>query len=127
MDERLQAVDALGSWQPTQLLAEMMELYPDDEEGISFCSYTAFSLGFESCWRMTTTTTSGGWLQMHKQAGSVAMVQRGGQRSGQQGSQNSGQQHGGAGAKSMMLSEAAAAAAGFCWNHWRFAAKASSC
>jgi hypothetical protein len=53
--------------------------------------------------------------------------QRGGQQDrGGQGGQSGNQQQGGAGGKAM-TSEAAAAAAGICWNHWRFAERASSC
>jgi hypothetical protein len=57
--------------------------------------------------------------------------QRGGQRGGQQGrggqgSQSGSQQQGSSG-KALTPSEAAAAAAGICWNHWRFAENASHC
>jgi hypothetical protein len=51
--------------------------------------------------------------------------QRGSQRSGQhgggQGGQSRNHQQGGAGGKAMTPSEVVAAAAGICWNHWRFA------
>ncbi len=56
--------------------------------------------------------------------------QRGGQRGGQQGRGGQGSQSGsqqqGSGGKALTPSEAAAAA-GICWNHWRFAENASHC
>ncbi len=65
---------------------------------------------------------------------------RGGQRDGQlgsqhgrqqgrrgQGGQGGSQQQGGSGGKALTPSEAATAAAGICWNHWRFAKNASHC
>jgi hypothetical protein len=62
------------------------------------------------------------------QRGSQRGSQRGGQQGrGGQGSQNRSQQQGGTGGKALTPSEAAAAAAGICWNHWRFAENVSRC
>jgi hypothetical protein len=84
-------------------------------------------------------------LHRHKHSGAVAVVesqededeaaevnavqgsrQRGnGKRGGQSG--QSGSQQQGSGGRAVTPSEAAAAAAGICWNHWRFAENASHC
>jgi hypothetical protein len=65
------------------------------------------------------------------QRGGQRGSQRGGQRGGQQGrggqSGQSGSQQQGSGGKALTPSEAAAPAAGICWNHWRFAENASHC
>jgi hypothetical protein len=62
--ERLLAVGSLGSRCPSQLLAEMMELCPDDKE--ASCFFVFFFLqrlppGCASSWKAKTRTTSGGW------------------------------------------------------------------
>jgi hypothetical protein len=174
--ERLLAVGPLGSRRPSQLLAEMMELCPDDEE--ASCFFIFFFLQRLPVWlrvqlegddqddirRLATKVDRLFALHGHKSGGAVAVVesqededeaaeinmvqggrqrskgrcggQQGGQRGGQcdgqqgrggQGGQSGSQQQGGDGGKALTPSEAAAAAAGICWNHWRFAENASHC
>jgi hypothetical protein len=107
--ERLHAVGGLGSRRPTQLLAEMMELYPDDEE--ASCFFVFLFLQRLPAWlsvqleaddqadirQLATRADRLFALHGHKQAGTVAAVdtaeeqndgainavQAGGQRGGQ--------------------------------------------
>jgi hypothetical protein len=178
--ERLLAVGPLGSRRPSQLLAEMMELCPDDEE--ASCFFMFFFLQRLSAWlsiqlegadqgdirRLATKADHLFALHGHKHSGAVTVVEsheeedeaadikpvqggrqrgngrRGGQRGGQSGSQRGGQrggqqgrggqggqsgsqQQGGSGGKALTPSEAAATAAGICWNHWGFEENASHC
>jgi hypothetical protein len=177
--ERLLAVGPLGSRRPSQLLAEMMELCPDDEE--ASCFFVFFFLQRLPAWlriqlegddqddirRLATKADRLFALHGHKHSGAVVVVEsqedeeeaaevnavqggrqrgngrRGGQRGGQRGSQRGGQRGGqqgrggqsgqsgsqqqGSGSRTATPSEAAAAAAGICWNHWRFAENASHC
>jgi hypothetical protein len=61
--ERLLAVGPLGSHRPSQLLAEITELCPDDEEAscfFVFFSYSGSLPGYVYSWKATTRTTSGG-------------------------------------------------------------------
>jgi hypothetical protein len=173
--ERLLAIGPLGSSRPSQLLAEMMELCPDDEA--ASCFFVFFFLqrlpawlriqlegeDLDDIWRLATKADHLFALHGHKHSGAVAVVesqedkdkaaevnavpggrQRGkGRRSGQRGSQcggqhggqqgcggqgsQSGSQQQGTRGKALTPSEVAAAAAGICWNHWRFAENASYC
>ncbi len=115
------AVGPLGSRRPSQLLAEMMELCPDDEE--ASCFFMFFFLQRLPAWlsielegddirRLATKADHVFALHGHKHSGSVAVVesheeedeaadinpvqggrQRGnGRRGGQRGSQHGGQQ-----------------------------------
>ncbi len=73
----------------------------------------------------------GGRQRGNSRRGGQRGSQRGGQRGSQQGHGGQGSQSGsqqqGAGSKALTPSEAAVAAAGICWNHWRFAENASHC
>ncbi len=112
--ERLPAVGGLGSHWPTQLLAEMMELCPDDKE--ASCFFVFLFLQRLPAWlrvqqeaddqadirQLATRADPLFALHSHKQAGTMAAVdtaeeqddsvainavQAGGQRSGQRGGQ----------------------------------------
>jgi hypothetical protein len=73
----------------------------------------------------------GGRQRGNARRGGQRGSQRGSQHGGQQGRGGQGSQSGsqqqGAGGKALTPSEAEAAAAGICWNHWRFAENASHC
>jgi hypothetical protein len=162
--ERLLAVGPLGSRRPSQLLAEMMELCPDDEEASCFFMFFLQRLpawlriqlegdNQDDIWRLAMKADRLFALHGHKHSGAVAVVesqededeaakvnaiqggrQRGnGMHGGQQGhggqggqGSQSGSQQQGAGGKALTPSEATAAA-GICWNYWRFAENASHC
>jgi hypothetical protein len=95
--ERLLAVGPLGSHRPLQLLAEMMELCPDDEEAT--CFFVFFFL-----------QQLPAWLRVQLECDNQDDIRRGGQRAGQrggqqgrgsQGGQSGSQQQGEAGGKAM--------------------------
>jgi len=172
--ERLFAVGVLGNRRPSLLLAEMMELCPDDLETSPF--FTFLFLQRLPAWlrvlvededvpirQLAVKADRLFALHGHKQAATVAAVdgsgedreeeadinaiqggrqggskpawrgrgggQRGGQRSGHGGGHrgNHQQQQADGTAKTMTPSDAAAAAAGLCLQHWRHGEEARRC
>ncbi len=151
--ERLLAMDALGSRKPTQLLAEMLELCPDEEEDSMFFTFL-FLQRLPSWLRIMLETDEQTEIHQlavkadrlvalhgHQQVGTVAVVEepsavnavrqgttsrRGGKSSGRGGKTKTSNPAATA-AEETAPSDLARNSAGLCYFHWAYGDKARKC